>query len=252
MWHVMVHCKHSRLAKALSDQSHSKRQRGNPPGEPLDVFFPPCCLLVPHRFKGQSRTAGRPCNEEEGSSCPLVLSVNEFSFSSRHSLSILNVSSVAGSASTMSGSLSMCSPSRVSGSIFSSSRGNWESASKLTSPTPARELVSSLDRLGGDSPVTEKYKRWEKRARLARIGLAFLLIQAKFEQVFLHVSPPQRSYFRTTTQADCKVPLKPQNKRSNHWKVYFDDSTPTLHRRTVYTAIDSYLVLFIRLDDRSV
>lgn len=41
-----------------------------------------------------------------------------------YSLSILNVSSVAGSASTMSGSLSMCSPSRVSGSIFSSSRGN--------------------------------------------------------------------------------------------------------------------------------
>lgn len=73
-----------------------------------------------------------------------------------HSLSILNVSSVAGSVSTMSGSLSMCSPSRVRGSIFSSSRGNWESASKLTSPTPARELVSSLERLGGDSPVTEK------------------------------------------------------------------------------------------------
>lgn len=74
---------------------------------------------------------------------------------SRYSLSILNVSSVAGSASTMSGSLSMCSPSRVSGSIFSSSRGNCESASKLTSPTPARELVSSLERLGGDSPVTK-------------------------------------------------------------------------------------------------
>lgn len=31
MWHVMVHCKHSRLAKALSDQSHSKRQRGHSP-----------------------------------------------------------------------------------------------------------------------------------------------------------------------------------------------------------------------------
>lgn len=215
-------------------------------------FFPPWCLLLPHCFKGQSWTAGRPCNEEEGSSCPLVLSVNEFSFSSRHSLSILNVSSVAGSASTMSGSLSMCSPSRVSGSIFSSSRGNWESASKLTSPTPARELVSSLDRLGGDSPVTEKYKRWEQRARLARIGLEFLPIQAKLGQVFLHVSLPQRSYFRTNAQVDCKVPLKPKDKRSSHWKVYLDDSTPTLHRRTVYSVIDSYLVLFIRLDDRSV
>lgn len=29
------------------------------------------------------------------------------------------------------------------------------SGSKLTSPTPANELVSSLERLGGDSPVTE-------------------------------------------------------------------------------------------------
>lgn len=75
--------------------------------------------------------------------------------SQHYSLSIRNVSSVAGSASTMSGSLSMCSPSRVRGSIFSSSSGNWVSASKLTSPTPARELVSSLERLGGDSPVTE-------------------------------------------------------------------------------------------------
>lgn len=40
MWHVMVYCKHSRLAKALSDESHSKRQRGHSPGKPLDVFFP--------------------------------------------------------------------------------------------------------------------------------------------------------------------------------------------------------------------
>ncbi len=71
-----------------------------------------------------------------------------------HSRSMRNVSSVAGSARTMSGSLSMCSPSSVKGSIFNSSNGNWESASKLTSPTLANELVSSLERLGGDSPVT--------------------------------------------------------------------------------------------------
>lgn len=71
-----------------------------------------------------------------------------------HSRSIRNVSSVAGSVRTMSGSLSMCSPSKVKGSILSSSRGNWESVSKLTSPTPAKELVSSFDKLGGDSPVT--------------------------------------------------------------------------------------------------
>lgn len=72
-----------------------------------------------------------------------------------YNLSILNVSSVAGSARTMSGSLSMCSPSRVRGSIFSSSNGKGESASKLTSATPASELVNSLERLGGDSPVTK-------------------------------------------------------------------------------------------------
>lgn len=71
-----------------------------------------------------------------------------------HSRSMRNVSSVAGSVRTMSGSLSMCSPSSVKGSIFNSSNGNWESASKLTSPTLANELVRSLERLGGDSPVT--------------------------------------------------------------------------------------------------
>ena len=71
-----------------------------------------------------------------------------------HRRSIRKVSSVAGSARTMSGSLSMCSPSRVRGSILSSSKGNWLSESKLTSPTPASVLVSSLERLGGDSPVT--------------------------------------------------------------------------------------------------
>lgn len=84
-----------------------------------------------------------------------------------HSRSILNVSSVAGSVRTMSGSFSMWSPSKVKGSILSSSRGNWESASKLTSPTPAKELVSSFDKLGGDSPVTAG-----KRKRKVSVGLA--------------------------------------------------------------------------------
>lgn len=53
---------------------------------------------------------------------------------------------------TMSGSLSMCRPSIVSGSIFRSSSGNWESMSKLTSVDS--EPVRSLGRLGGDSPLT--------------------------------------------------------------------------------------------------
>lgn len=79
--------------------------------------------------------------------------------SAPHSRSMRNVSSVAGSVRTMSGSFSMCSPSRVKGSILSSSRGNWESASKPTSPTPAKELVSSFDKLGGDSPVTAGRER---------------------------------------------------------------------------------------------
>lgn len=64
---------------------------------------------------------------------------------------------MAGSARTMSGSLSMWRPSSVSGSIFRSSRGNWESMSKLTSVD--KESVRSLGRLGGDSPLTaEKQK----------------------------------------------------------------------------------------------
>lgn len=65
-----------------------------------------------------------------------------------HRRSIRKVFWVAESARTTSGSLSMCRPSRVRGSILSSSRGNWLSESKLTSPTPTRELVSSLKRLG--------------------------------------------------------------------------------------------------------
>lgn len=80
-----------------------------------------------------------------------------------YSRSIRNVSSVAGSARTMSGSLSICNPSKVKGSILSSSRGNWESESKLTSPTPAKELVRSFDRLGGDSPVTVRGDREESQ-----------------------------------------------------------------------------------------
>lgn len=135
MWHVMVHCKHSRLAKALSDQSHSKRQRGHSPASHWMSFSLLSFGGASFSRRGRGRTAGRPCNEGEGSSCPLFLSIHKlvcFFFSLFqatvsilcYSLSILNVSSVAGSASTMSGSLSMCSPSRVSGSIFSSSRGN--------------------------------------------------------------------------------------------------------------------------------
>lgn len=40
MWHVMVHCKHSRLAKALSDQFHSKSTARPFPSKPLDVVIP--------------------------------------------------------------------------------------------------------------------------------------------------------------------------------------------------------------------
>lgn len=92
--------------------------------------------------------------------------------SALHSRSILNVSSVAGSVRTMSGSFSMCSPSKVKGSILSSSRGNWESVSKLTSPTPANELVSSFDKLGGDSPVTAGKRKRKVLAGLSKYTLA--------------------------------------------------------------------------------
>lgn len=140
MWHVMVHRKHSRLAKAPSDESHSKRQRGHSPGKPLDVFFP---VVYWWRIVSKGFTESRARSDSwtamqrgRGFIRPFAslhsqVSVGFFFFLfsatvslSRYSLSILNVSSVAESASTMSGSLSMCSPSRVSGSIFSSSRGN--------------------------------------------------------------------------------------------------------------------------------
>lgn len=77
-----------------------------------------------------------------------------------YSRSRRKASSVAGSARTMSGSLSMCRPSSVSGSIFRSSKGNWESTSKLTSVDS--EPVRSLGRLGGDSPLTEERQQINK------------------------------------------------------------------------------------------
>lgn len=91
MWHVMVHCKHSRLAKALSDQSHSKRQRGHSPASHWMSFsllsFGGASFQRASRSRGRGRTAGRPCNEGEGSSCPFVclhsqVSVGFFSSSS--------------------------------------------------------------------------------------------------------------------------------------------------------------------------
>lgn len=85
---------------------------------------------------------------------PLETDQRQLAGTATHRRSIRKVSSVAGSAKTMSGSFNIWSPSRVRGSIFSSSRGNWWSESKLTSLTPANVLLSSLERLGGDSPVT--------------------------------------------------------------------------------------------------
>lgn len=81
MWHVMVHCKHSRLAKALSDQSHSKRQRGHSLASHWMSFsllsFGGASFQRASRSRGRGRTAGRPCNEGEGSSCPLFLSIHK-------------------------------------------------------------------------------------------------------------------------------------------------------------------------------
>lgn len=77
MWHVMVHCKHSRLAKALSDQSHSTTARPFP-GEATGCLFPHslfggASFGRASQSGGRGRTAGQPCNEGEGSSCPLFL-----------------------------------------------------------------------------------------------------------------------------------------------------------------------------------
>lgn len=180
-WHVMVHCKHSRLAKS-AERPISEWQRGHSP----DVFFfPPFWWRILSKGFTESRArldSWKTMQQGIGFVLPFVplhsqvsvffspLSLIVFARGQHYSLSILNVSSVAGSASTMSGSLSMCRPSRVSGSIFSSSRGNCVSGSKLTSPTPANELVSSLERLGGDSPVTEICDIGERSETLARQG----------------------------------------------------------------------------------
>lgn len=81
MWHVMIHCKHSRLAKALSDQSHSKRQRGHSPASHWMSFsllaFGGASFQRASRSRGRGQTAGWPCNEGEGTSCPLFLSIHK-------------------------------------------------------------------------------------------------------------------------------------------------------------------------------
>lgn len=90
MWHVMVHCKHSRLAKALRDQSHSKWQRGHSLESSWMSFsllsFGGASFQRASRSRGRGWTAGRPCNKGEGSSCPLFLSIHKlvcfFSFCS--------------------------------------------------------------------------------------------------------------------------------------------------------------------------
>lgn len=171
----MIHCKHSRIAKSADEPPQSHRE-ADPWRATGRLSNPRFWWRIPseglHTVEGEvgqlenHATRDGVCPARHSSPLRLMDSFLLFCYWwwwLRYSLSILNVSSVAGSASTMSGSLSMCSPSRVSGSIFSSSRGNCVSASKLTSPTPANELVSSLERLGGDSPVTERCDIRERR-----------------------------------------------------------------------------------------
>lgn len=75
-WHVMVHCKHSRLAKS-AERPISGWQRGHS----LDVFFSPrfggASFQRASQSRGRGRTAGKPCNRGFGSSCPLFLSIHK-------------------------------------------------------------------------------------------------------------------------------------------------------------------------------
>lgn len=79
MWHVMVHRKHSRLAKAPS--SFKMTARPFPWASHWMSFsllsFGGASFQRASRSRGRGRTAGRPCNEGEGSSGPLLLSIHK-------------------------------------------------------------------------------------------------------------------------------------------------------------------------------
>lgn len=68
-----------------------------------------------------------------------------------HSRSLRNVSSTDGSGSTMSGSLSMLRPSRLRGSMRSSSSSGKTPSESKHSGTVDRALLMSFDRLGLES-----------------------------------------------------------------------------------------------------
>lgn len=72
------------------------------------------------------------------------------------SLSLRNVSSTDGSGSTMSGSLSMLRPSRLRGSMRSSSSSGKPPSESKHSGTVERALLMSLDRLGLESSGGEE------------------------------------------------------------------------------------------------
>lgn len=72
------------------------------------------------------------------------------------SLSLRNVSSTEGSGSTMSGSLSMLRPSRLRGSMCSSSSNGKPPSESKHSGTIQSALLMSFDRLGLESSEREK------------------------------------------------------------------------------------------------
>lgn len=87
-------------------------------------------------------------------------------FRSVHSRSARNVSSTEGSSSPMLESLNMLSPSRLRGSIWSSSSsGNGVSMFRLISGMPASALLRSLNRL-----VLESSGRSSKTEKQCRLG----------------------------------------------------------------------------------
>lgn len=81
----------------------------------------------------------------------------------------------------MSGSLSMLSPSRLSGSIRSSSSSGKTPSESKHSGTADNTLLMSLDRLGLESSERKTNSRVRKKS--SRIVIAFFLIKAIYVTV---------------------------------------------------------------------
>lgn len=133
-----------------------------------------------------------------------------------HSRSARNVSSTEGSSRPMLESLSMLSPSRLRGSIWSSSSsGNGVSMFRLTSGMPASALLRSLNRLvlessgrSGEWVKTVQVRRHVQQTTAPQTLALYLLAKTAMAYIPPHSQGPGR-----TAMAQC--PQQPASRQES-------------------------------------